>query len=114
MAIKKTIDGTLQVDGRMQRKVSSICSIFLKKSWQYYTNVRLYYRSVKNWMVKIWQIFGQLSISSNFHGTKVSLHMIVTLYHLNVQLRYIIVFYCVRESHGHEISQLVNHLARYN
>ena len=37
--------------------------------------VRLY-RCVKVWMVKIWQIFGQSSISLNFSGAKVSLHMV--------------------------------------
>ena len=30
VAIKKTIDGTLQVVGRVPRKVSSICSMFLR------------------------------------------------------------------------------------
>ena len=34
----------------------------LKKKWQYYTNVGLYYyRCLKIWMVKIWWIFGQSS-----------------------------------------------------
>ena len=31
VAIKKTIDGTLQVVGYMPRKLSSICSIFLRR-----------------------------------------------------------------------------------
>ena len=31
LAIKKRIDGTLQVVGRMPRKISSICSIFLRR-----------------------------------------------------------------------------------
>ena len=31
---------------------------------------------VKIWMVKIWQIFGQLSISPKFSGAKVSLHTV--------------------------------------
>ena len=39
-------------------------------------HVRLY-RCVKIWTVKIWQIFGQSSISPNFSGTKVFLHMLV-------------------------------------
>ena len=30
VAIKKTIDGTLQVVGHMPRKISSICSMFLR------------------------------------------------------------------------------------
>ena len=33
------------------------------------------YRCVKNWMAKIWQILGQLSILPSFSGAKVSLHM---------------------------------------
>ena len=34
----------------------------LKKKWQYYTNVGLYYhRCLQIWMVKIWWIFGQSS-----------------------------------------------------
>ena len=34
----------------------------LKKKWQYYANVGLYYyRCLKNWMVKIWWTFGQSS-----------------------------------------------------
>ena len=40
-----------------------ICSIFKRL-----------YRCVKIWMVKIWRIFGQSSISSNFSSTKISLH----------------------------------------
>ena len=40
-------------------------------------HVRLY-RSVKIWVVKIWRIFAQLSISPNFSGTKVSLHTVNT------------------------------------
>ena len=39
-------------------------------------HVRLY-RCVKIWMVKIWQIFGQSSISPNFSGTKVSLYTVL-------------------------------------
>ena len=34
------------------------------------------YRCVKIWLVKIWWIFGQLSILPNFSGAKVSLHTI--------------------------------------
>ena len=34
------------------------------------------YRRVKIWMVKIWQIFGQLSILPNFSGAKFSLHTV--------------------------------------
>ena len=38
-------------------------------------HVRLY-TCVKIWMVKIWQIFGQLSISPNFSGIKISRHTV--------------------------------------
>ena len=47
-----------------------------KKRWQYHTDLRLYYRCVKIWMVKIWWIFDQSSILPNFCGTKVSLHTV--------------------------------------
>ena len=40
-------------------------------------DVRLY-RCVQIWMVKIWQIFGQLSISPSSSSAKVSLHMVCT------------------------------------
>ena len=52
----------------------------LNKRCEYYTHVKLCYRCVKNWMVKIWQIFGQSSILPNFCGTKVSLHTVYALY----------------------------------
>ena len=42
-------------------------------------HVRLY-RCVKNWMVKIWRMFGRSSISPNFIGVTVSLHMVDNLY----------------------------------
>ena len=44
-------------------------------------HVRLY-RCAKIWVVNIWQIFGQLSISPNFSGTKVSLHMVLDIINL--------------------------------
>ena len=36
-----------------------------------------FYRCVKIWMVKIWQIFGHSSILPNSSGTKVPLHMVI-------------------------------------
>ena len=44
----------------------------LKKRWQYYTLMTLYYWCVKIWMVKIWWIFGQLSILPNFFSQRQS------------------------------------------
>ena len=42
------------------------------------------YRHVKIWMVKIWQILvGRSSISPNLSGTKVSLHTVYYLLHIN-------------------------------
>ena len=60
------------------RAKENIFNLFdiLKKRWQYYTHMRLYYRCVKVWMVEIWLIFGQSSISPNFHVAKVSLHTV--------------------------------------
>ena len=49
---------------------------FVQYFQQFYTHVRLYYRCLKVWMVKIWQIYGQLLISPNFYGAKVSLHLV--------------------------------------
>ena len=53
----------------LRNTFQSICLIFI-------IYVRLYYRCVKNWMVKICPVFGWLSISQNFSGTKISLHTI--------------------------------------
>ena len=44
----------------------------------YYSRETLHHRCVKTWMVKIWQIFGWLSISRNFIGAKVSLHVVIS------------------------------------
>ena len=51
----------------------SISSIFI-------IYVRLYHRCVKICMVKIWQIFGRLSVLPNFSSTKVSLHTVCYSY----------------------------------
>ena len=69
VAIKKTIDGTLQVIGWVPRKMLSICSIFLRRGGNI-THMRLYYRCSKIWMMKIWQTFGQSSISQIFVAPK--------------------------------------------
>ena len=68
---------TLQVVGCVSRleNIFNLFNIF-KKRWQFYTHARLYYRCVKIWMVKIWQIYGQSLISSNFYSAKVSLHLV--------------------------------------
>ena len=55
----------LQVVGQVPKKYLSISLFDI--------HVRLC-RCIKIWMVKIWQIFGQLSISPNFSSTKVLLH----------------------------------------
>ena len=57
----------LQVIGHMPKKYLSITLFDIQ--------VRLY-RCIKIWMVKIWQIFGQSSISPNFSGAKVFLHTV--------------------------------------
>ena len=36
-----------------------------------------FYRCVKIWMVKIWRIFGRLSILPNLNGAKVPLHTVI-------------------------------------
>ena len=64
------------VVGRLQMKVSSISLIFLKWGGSITLMWDFYYRCVKVWMVKIWRIFDQSSISPNFYGTKVSLHTV--------------------------------------
>ena len=66
MAIKKVIDSTLQAVRNMPKKIFSFFDI----------HMRLYYRCVKIWIEKTWEIFGQSSISPNFHGAKVSLHTV--------------------------------------
>ena len=67
----------LQVIGHVPKKYLSINLFNI--------HVRLY-RRVKIWMVKIWQIFGQLSISPNFSSAKVSLHtvLLLTILHLSI------------------------------
>ena len=35
----------------------------LKKRWQYYTHMRLHYRCLKFWMVKIWSVIDFIKIS---------------------------------------------------
>ena len=57
----------LQVIGHVPKKYLPIN--FFDIQW-------LYYRCVKIWMVIIWRIFGQSSISPNFDGAKVSLHTV--------------------------------------
>ena len=46
--------------------------------------VRLY-RCVKIWIVKIWRIFGQLSILSNNSSAKVSFHMVCIYFFTRLQ-----------------------------
>ena len=58
----------LQVIGHMPKKYLPINLFDI--------HMRLY-RCAKIWMVKIWQIFGQSSISPNFSNAKVSLHTVL-------------------------------------
>ena len=68
MAIKRwSMVPQLQVVGHVPKKYLPINLFDI--------HVRLH-RRVKIWMMKIWQIFGQLSISPNFSGTKISLHTV--------------------------------------
>ena len=66
VAIKNVIDG-IASDHMVPCKLLGMCqeNIF----YLFDIHVRLYYRCVKIWMVKIWWIFGQLSILPNFLST---------------------------------------------
>ena len=83
---------TLQVVGCVPR-LENILYLFniLQKRWQFYTHARLYYSCVKVWMVKLWQIFGQSSISPNFCGTKVSLYMVASVNTCTCEFNFVLV-----------------------
>ena len=80
VAIKMMIDGTLQVVGHVSRvprkislKISSICL-------QYYSHVRLYYRCIKIWLVRIWWFLVSHQFRQFFASPKIPSIWYITTY----------------------------------